>query len=41
MAFHLAQGPLMRLARAQFECEYVRLMAQYDHHIVLEADWNM
>ena len=37
----LAQGPLMRLAQAQFQCDYVRLMAQHDYHVVLEANWNM
>ena len=40
-AYFLAQYPLRRLAQAQFECDYIRAMAEYDDHIVLEADWNM
>ena len=40
-AFHLAQQPLRALAKAKFECEYIRHLTKFGNHIVLEADWNM
>ena len=36
-----AMSPINRILRATFEADYVREMAKYDDHIVLEADWNM
>lgn len=40
-AHHVAKEPLRRLAKVQFQIEYLRTMSRYDTHIVLEADWNM
>ena len=40
-AFHATQSPLRRLAKAQFHCEYIRLMDRHNDRLVLEADWNM
>ena len=40
-AYFGAQYPVIELTKAAFRCDYIRKMAQYHDHIVLEADWNM
>jgi hypothetical protein len=40
MAHHLALYPLRKLARAQFEIEYLRALVRYDGHMVVQLDWN-
>ena len=39
-AHHLALYPLRKLARAQFEMEYLRALVRYDGHLVVQLDWN-
>ena len=40
MAHHRAMAPLRKIARAQFEADYIRALARHPGHIVVQLDWN-
>ena len=40
-SWFLAMEPLRKLAEAQFQINYIRALAKYPDHAVIELDWNM
>ena len=39
-AHFTATYPLMRLATAKFQVDYIRTLAKYPRHLVIQMDWN-
>ena len=40
MAHHMAMAPLRKIARAQFEADYIRALASDPGRLVIQLDWN-